>query len=146
MYIYFKNIHKYPKLHHVACRGRCLMHMYMHIHTCACTCRGVQEVQEVTLSKTQLLETGVVQKCMGCHGRQASLGFTTSLHHDQHLPDQPCSTAGASTPQQVPSGAHPNSSSIPKQQQASHPIPGWRSGAAFSAVCRRVLLSVSHWH
>lgn len=103
----------------------------------------VQSFQEVTLSKTQLLERAVVQKCMGCHGRQASLGFTTSLHHDQHLPDQPGSTAGASTPQQVPPGPHPNSTSITKQQQAYHPILGWCHDAEFSAVYRRIHLSVS---
>lgn len=79
---------------------------------------------------------------MGCHGHQAAPDSTTTLDHDQHLPDQRGSAAGASAPQQVPNGPHPGSTSITGPQQASHPIFGCRSGAAFNAVCRRLHLSV----
>lgn len=87
----------------------------------------------------------VAQKCMGCHRRKASLGFTTLLHHDQHLPDQPGSTTGASAPQQVPTGPHPGSTSITRPQQVSCPVFGWRRVAAFIYVSRRIHLSVPQW-
>lgn len=96
-------------------------------------------------SKTQLLERAVLQKCMGCHRRQASLGFTTPVHHDQHLPDQPGSTGGASAPQQGPLGPHPSSTSITRPQQISHPVFGWCSVAAFVSVGWRIHLSVLLW-
>lgn len=79
---------------------------------------------------------------MGCHGRQASLGFTTSLHDDQHLPDQPCSTAGASTTRQVSPGPHPDSASITRPQHLSDPVFGWCGVAAIIPVDWRIRLTV----
>lgn len=88
-----------------------------------------------------MLERGAVQKRMGCHGRQASVAVTAPLYHDQHLPDQPGSTTGAST-QQIPAGPHPSFTSIAGPQQGSHPVLGWRSGAAFISFTCRILLPV----
>lgn len=81
---------------------------------------------------------------MGCHGRQASLGFTTSpLHHDQHLPDQPGCTAGASAPQQVQPGPLRSSTSIIRRpQQVPHQVFGRCGAAAFIPDGRRIHLSV----
>lgn len=101
---------------------------------------GSQSFQEVARVKTQLHERAAVQMCMGCHGQQAALDFT--LYHDQHLPDQPGASAGATAPQQVPLGPHPSSAIISRPQQASHPILGWCGGTAFTAVCWRIHLSV----
>lgn len=119
--------------------------MYVHIQsTCGPeTSRLPQSFQEVTLCKSEGCERAAAQRCMGCHGRQASLGFTASLHHDQHLPHQPGSSAGASTPQPVPPGPHPSASSSTKQQQAHDAILALCRAIQFSAVCRRVHLPVS---
>lgn len=117
----------------------------MHTYTHALTKGHIFKASELpgsSESKTQLLVRAAVHKCMACQGRQATLHFITPLYHDQHLPDQPGSSAGASAPQQVPPGPHPSSTSITRPQQASHPILGWCSGAAFIAVCWRIHLSV----
>lgn len=79
---------------------------------------------------------------MGCHGGQASLRFTAPLHHDQHLPDQPGSTAGASSPQQESAGPDPNCPSITQPNQASDPVFGWCGGDASVAVSWRIHLPV----
>lgn len=75
-------------------------------------------------------------------GQQAALDFTVTLYHDQHLPDQPGSSAGATAPQQVALGPHPGPTSIFRPHQASHPILGGCCGPAFTAVCWRIHLSL----
>lgn len=79
---------------------------------------------------------------MGCHRCKASLASTAPLHHDQHLPDQPGPTAGATAPQQGPPGAHPRAASIPRPQQAAHSLSGRRGGPAFFPVRCRIHLSL----
>lgn len=45
------------------------------------------------------------------------LSVTTQLHHDQHLPEQRGSSAGASSTRQVTPGLHPGASSTAGPQQ-----------------------------
>lgn len=54
---------------------------------------------------------------MGCDAHQRSV--LSHLRHDQHLPDQPGSPAGAAAPQQAPVGPRPHASSIAGPQQAA---------------------------
>lgn len=54
---------------------------------------------------------------MGCDARQRSV--LSLLHHDQHLPDQPGSSAGAAASQQATIGPRPHASSIAGPRQAA---------------------------
>lgn len=102
----------------------------------------VEEFQEVARDKLSCLTEQWFRSAWDATDLQASLGFTAPLHHDQHLPDQPSSSAGASAPQQVPPGAHPGSSPITGPQQVSRQVYGWGRVAAFISVSRWIPLSV----
>lgn len=75
---------------------------------------------------------------MGCHQRQASLGVSALLHHDQHFSDQHSSTAGAPTPGPVSTVSHPGSATIIGQQQTSNSIFGLCGDPAALHRCWRI--------
>lgn len=77
--------------------------------------------------------------------RELELSFITPLHHDQHLPDQPGSSAGASASQQATLGPHPGSSSITGPQQVSPQILCRLDAPANTPVYRGICVSLSQW-
>lgn len=68
--------------------------------------------------------------------------FTTPLRHDQHLPDQPGSSAGASAAQQATLDPRPGAASIAVPQQASHQPSAHLGAPAITAVCRGIHVSL----